>query len=90
MDDGYDYKKADSYVKKIKELCDGHDEFILRRIVFVDENGDFAYEFRFNIEKLGLMEEGMIIYPETIIKKVEINSDGRCIIELDGNYVYYY
>lgn len=135
LDDGYDYKKADSYVKKIKKLCDAQDEFlvgdvfqfeydrayvfkdnymsgesfarqynldisinqveavdteILRRIVFVDENGDYIYEFRYNVEKLTLMEEGMIIYPETIIKKEGIEPNGRCIIELVGNYKYYY
>lgn len=66
------------------------DTEILRRIVFVDENGDYIYEFRYNVEKLTLMEEGMIIYPETIIKKEGIEPNGRCIIELVGNYKYYY
>jgi hypothetical protein len=32
----------------------------------------------------------MIIYPETIIKKEGIEPNGRCIIELVGNYKYYY
>jgi len=42
-------------------------EFI-RRIVFVDKNGNLVYEFRYDYSDLNPKEEGMIIYPNTKIK----------------------
>ena len=46
----------------------------------MDENGDYIYEFRYNVE-VDVDGRGMIIYPETIIKKEGIEPNGRCIIE---------
>ena len=53
----------------------------VRRIVFVDEKGDFVYEFRYRMGKLYIKEEGMIIYPYTKFKKWESSIEGSQGIE---------
>lgn len=41
----------------------GHE--YMRRIVFVDKNGDFVYNFTFRSYELNVKNEGVIIYPNT-------------------------
>lgn len=52
----------------ISEVEPGVSENI-RRIVFVDANGKFVFEFKYTTENL-LFEEGVVIYPETTIRRV--------------------
>lgn len=40
------------------------------RIVFVDGEGHYVYEFKYDTNKLAVLDEGCIIYPETVIEKV--------------------
>ena len=46
----------------------------VQRIVFVNQSGDFVYEFRCDIGEVILQEQGMIIYPDT---KIEIKSNTK-------------
>lgn len=52
----------------INEVKSGVSENI-QRIVFVDELGAFVYEFKCDNSEVILPEEGMIIYPETVIER---------------------
>ena len=40
-----------------------------QRIVFVDECGDFVYEYKCNVSDVIILEKGIIIYPETTIER---------------------
>lgn len=42
----------------------------IQRVVFVDEFGDFVYEFMCDNSEVILSEKGMVIYPETIIERM--------------------
>lgn len=42
----------------------------IQRVVFVDEFGDFVYEFMCDNNEVILSEKGMVIYPETIIERM--------------------
>ena len=41
----------------------------VQRIVFVDELGDFIYEFKCDNSEVIILEEGIVIYPETVIER---------------------
>jgi hypothetical protein len=41
----------------------------VQRIVFVDESGDFVYEFKCLTDEILLSEKGLIIYPETMMER---------------------
>ena len=52
----------------------------LRRVVFVDSNGEFVFLFSFwDADELCLAEDGIVIYPETIIKKSDKRKSGFCV-----------
>lgn len=52
----------------INEVKSGVSENI-QRIVFVDELGDFVYEFKCDNSEVILLEKGIVIYPETTIER---------------------
>ncbi|MEE0264059.1 MAG: hypothetical protein UD936_00380 [Acutalibacteraceae bacterium] len=86
LDDEY-YYDGESFAKEhnldisIEEVYTGDQEGI-RRIVFVDEKGDFVYCFSFWISDLELSEYGMIIYPDTIIKRYDEAPEGEVMFEI--------
>lgn len=52
----------------------------MQRIVFVDELGDFVYEFWCDSNEVFFLEKGIVIYPDTIIERVSsIQEDGLTI-----------
>jgi hypothetical protein len=50
----------------ISEVGPGTSENI-HRIVFVDKNGNFIYEFQYDINEVNFDNEGVIVYPDTRI-----------------------
>ena len=52
----------------INEVKTGTSENV-QRIVFVDELGDFVYEFKCDKSEVLIPEEGIVIYPETLIER---------------------
>ena len=75
------YLSGDSFAKKygldisVEEMMENNHENC-RRIVFVDDTGEFVYEFRFLYgEPLSTEIVGLTIYPETIIKRVDSFSE---------------
>lgn len=52
----------------INEVKSGASENI-QRIVFVDELGNFVYEFNCDKSEVILLEKGIVIYPETTIER---------------------
>ena len=52
----------------INEVKSGASENI-QRIVFVDELGNFVYEFKCDNSEVILLEKGIVIYPETTIER---------------------
>ena len=52
----------------INEVQSGVNEDV-QRIVFVDELGDFIYEFKCDNSEVIILEEGIVIYPETVIER---------------------
>lgn len=71
----------------IDEVESGVQEYI-RRIVFVDDNGDFVYEFQYDATQLNAYEEGMIIYPDTVIEKCNPSIDGAITFKLHSSEYY--
>ncbi len=45
-----------------------------QRIVFVDKNGDFVYEFSCVYDTLNIKSKGIVIYPDTVIEKMRYTS----------------
>lgn len=41
----------------------------IQRIVFVDKQGFFVYEFKCDSSNIVILEKGIVIYPETIIER---------------------
>lgn len=71
------YLRGDAFAKEygldisVEQMMENNYENT-RRIVFVDKNGNFVYEFRYQYgEPLSNEIKGLIIYPETKIIKVE-------------------
>lgn len=56
----------------ISEVTDGW-SFDTQRIVFVDSDGDFIYQFTFSMSEVGFCNDTIAIYPETLIKKCGSN-----------------
>ena len=56
----------------------------IQRIVFVDKNGSFVYEFKCDSNKIVILGKGMIIYPETIIKKKSSASNTPLTLQFES------
>lgn len=54
------------------------------RVVFVDKNGDFIFQYQYNKYEFCAIKEGMIIYPNTVIKKCEPDENGTFMVEFVG------
>lgn len=63
----------------ISEVKSGVSENV-QRIVFVDEFGAFVYEFKCDSGEVILPEKGMVIYPETAIKRMSSVQEKPLII----------
>jgi len=61
----------------IEEVESGAQEYN-HRIVFVDEQGEFVYEFLYESYILNPYEEGMIIYPDTELELCERQGTVLC------------
>lgn len=46
-----------------------------QRIVFVDEHGDFVYLFSSTLSEMKIDEDGLVIYPDTVIERTDSNSN---------------
>ena len=71
----------------INEVQSGANENV-QRIVFVDESGDFIYEFKCDSSEVILLEEGIIIYPETVIERTSSIQEG--ILSISFQSIEYY
>ncbi len=93
LDDEY-YSSGEGFARKhnldisIDEVESGANEGV-RRIAFVDEKGEFVYCFSFWLDDLQPCEYGMIMYPDTIIKKHEELPNGPVIFEICSTDYYY-
>ena len=72
---GEELAKAHKLNISINQVYNTHQEYI-GRIVFVDESGNFVFEYQYNKNELVAIEEGMIIYPDTKIQKCEVDVNG--------------
>ena len=50
------------------------------RIVFVNNEGEYIYEFKFDKNKLTILDEGCIIYPDTAIERISSLQEKELII----------
>lgn len=62
----------------------------IQRIVFVDELGNFVYEFKCDSNDLIILEKGIIIYPETVIERKSHNQEKPLIINFKSSDRYDY
>ncbi len=60
----------------------------LQRIVFVDEQGSFVYEFKCDKTEICIIEEGIVIYPETIIEKQSFNDTKPLLLRFCSSEYY--
>lgn len=59
-----------------------------QRIVFVDEDGLYVYEFKCNVEDITISELGMIIYPETKICLLSSDINNAMIVYFESSEYY--
>ena len=84
------YISGEGFAKKynlnisIEEVKAGASENI-QRIVFVDESGDFVYEFKCDSNEMIILEKGKIIYPETIIERESSIQEKPIIISFQSS-----
>lgn len=71
----------------INEVESGVSENI-QRIVFVDESGDFVYEFKCDSNEVVLQEKGILIYPETAIARESSAQEKILIINFQSSEHY--
>ena len=87
------YISGEGFVKKynlnisINDVKSGVSENI-QRIVFVNESGNFVYEFKCDNNEVSFPETGMIIYPETIIEKNSFTQEKPLIISFQSSEYY--
>jgi len=60
----------------------------IQRIVFVDEQGDFVYEFKCDFNQIVWDKQPVIIYPETIIERKSF--DEKMPLKINFRNVGYY
>ncbi len=65
---GEDFAKTHGLNISISQVKAGTSENI-QRIVFVDSLGNFVYEFKCNKSDIIIAENGIVIYPETVIER---------------------
>ena len=72
----------------IEEVESGVSEDI-QRIVFVDQFGDFVYEFKCNTAEIIFQEIGIVIYPDTKIERKSSIQEEPLIISFQGIGYYF-
>lgn len=60
----------------------------IQRIVFVDKDDSYVYEFKCNIENIKISELGMIIYPETPISLLSHEINNTMIVHFESSEYY--
>ena len=60
----------------------------IQRIVFVNDEGSFVYEFKCDSNEMLVLEKGIIIYPETVIERVSPVQQEPLIIHFDSSEYY--
>ncbi len=56
-------KQANIHVTNDQMTALGNE--LIRRVIFVDEDGYFLYEFRYNTLEFDIKDKGIIVYPES-------------------------
>lgn len=59
----------------------------IQRVVFVDEAGNFVYEYQCNARDVILPHKALIIYPETVIKK-EATQEKAIVVNFESSEFY--
>lgn len=72
---GEGFSKAYNLNISINQVPAGSQEYI-GRIVFVDDLGNFIFEYQYDKNELIAITEGVIIYPNTTIKKCDCAKNG--------------
>lgn len=83
--DGFSSLYDDSV--SIEEVGDGSSEQFMR-IVFVDENGEFVYEFGYDTTEIDFYELGLVIYPDTKVERCEPLDDWGVSFKFDSDEYY--
>ena len=60
----------------------------IQRIVFVDEQGKFVYEFKCDINDVVIEKKGIIIYPETIIERTSSAQNSQLTLNFNSTEHY--
>ena len=68
----------------IPEVKSGTSENV-QRIVFVNEAGDFVYEFKCDMSEVFFEQKGIVIYPETVIERKSSIQAKTMIIDFHGS-----
>ncbi len=84
---GEGFAKAHNLDISIDEVESGVDEGV-HRIIFVDENGDLVYCYKLILSDLHTSEYGMVMYPDTIIKKCDEAPKGKVMFEICSDEYY--
>ena len=59
----------------------------IQRVVFVDEAGNFVYEFQCNARDVIMPHKALVIYPETVIQK-EATQEKAIVINFESSEFY--
>ena len=76
---GEDFAKQHGLNISISQVKAGTSEDI-QRIVFVDSLGSFVYEFKCNKSEIIIAENGIVIYPETVVER--LSKEGEKPLEI--------
>lgn len=84
---GTGFAEAYNLNLSISEVSSGVSENI-HRIVFVDKEGNFVYDFQYDINMINFATEGLIIYPDTQISLHPSLIDGVVTLQFESKDCY--
>lgn len=84
---GKDFAESYDLDISIEQVESGVSENI-QRIVFVNEEGSFVYEFKCDSNEMLLTEKGVVIYPETVIERKSSVQEKPVILYFDSSEHY--
>lgn len=84
---GKDFAESYDLDISIEQVESGVSENI-QRIVFVNEEGSFVYEFKCDSNEMVLKEKGVVIYPETVIERKSTVQEEPRILYFDSSEHY--
>lgn len=64
------------------------DQENIGRVVFVDDAGNFVFEYQYFENELVVIKKGMVIYPETKIRECESLIEGVTCLEFMSSEYY--